>query len=163
MSTPDERQTPVIVVAVTDSPAAFAAARVAIEYCLRVGATLRAVTVLEPAGLVEQRVDVDPLVLADRRELSARAALSQVSRTAARAGIEMEGVVRRGRVSAEILAEARTAHAVLIVMARVSRVDRALASVGSHTLRVLEFADVPVLVTPPSLAPASAPIADHRG
>ena len=162
MSTPGDDRKNVVLVAVTDSPAAFAAALVAIEFCRRVGAVLRVVTVLEPPGPGDHMVGIDPHVLAERRELSARAALSHVSATGARAGIEVSGVVRAGSVSAEILAEARTARAFLIVMARVSRADHALASVGSHTLRVLEFADVPVLVVPPSRARASAVIADRR-
>jgi len=55
---------------------------------------------------------------------------------------------RSGRVAAEILAEAREIKAALIVVALVDRPGSATPYIGSHTLRVLEFSGVPVMVVP---------------
>ncbi len=66
----------------------------------------------------------------------------------AAAGVKVSGVRREGAVAVAILEEAASVGAGLIVLARVSRRGHALPYVGSETLRVLEFATVPVLVVP---------------
>ncbi len=135
-----------ILVAVSDSPAAFTAAEVAIDHARRLGARLRAVVVVE-GGDTERRLRESD-VLATRWEAGADAVLRHVASLGEAAGVEVTGVRRSGRVAAEILAEARAADAAMIVMARVDRPGHAIPSIGSHTLRVLEFASVPVLVVP---------------
>lgn len=135
-----------ILVAVSDSPAAFTAAEVAIEEAKRRGARLRAVTVLPEGGPDTRLKEYD--ARAPRREADADFVLKHVAALGEADGVTVTGIRRRGRVAAEILAEARAADAVLIVMARVDRPGHAIPSIGSHTMRVLEFATVPVLVVP---------------
>lgn len=135
-----------IVVAVSDSPAAFTAAEAAIEQARRLGARLRAVIVLPEGGPDRRLKDYD--ARPPRREGDAAVVLKHVVAMGEAAGVEVTGVKRRGRVAAEILAEAREARASMIVMARVDRPGHAIPTIGSHTLRVLEFATVPVLVVP---------------
>ena len=135
-----------ILVAVSDSPAAFLAAEAAIAHARAIGAAVRAMTVIPEGDPTVRPAEVQ----ADAAELarSADAALAHVVLLAEAAGVEVSSVRRTGRIAAEILAEARAAQARLIVMARVDRPGHAIPSVGSHTLRVLEFSTVPVLVVP---------------
>ena len=140
----------VVLVAVNDSEAAFAAARVAVRYASLLGARLRAVTVIEPWESDDRIAEPDPATLDRRRELAAQASLRHVAALATAAGVEESGIRRLGGVGAEILAEARAVDAALIVMARISRPGHALPYVGSQALRVLEFATVPVLIVPTS-------------
>ncbi|MBT1002537.1 universal stress protein [Paenarthrobacter sp. DKR-5] len=138
----------VVLVAVNDSRAAFRAAEVAVDYARRLGARLRVVTVQDPAALVKHPGAIDPATLARHTGLAADAAHSHVAALAAGAGVEASFVQRSGRVAAEILAEARAVEASLIVIALVDRPGAATPYIGSHTLRVLEFSSVPVLVVP---------------
>jgi len=138
--------TDTIVVAVSDSSAAFGAAEVAVAYARRLGAQLHLVAVIEDAEL-GRRLDTAH-GMADRRELAATAALKHVAALCTSAEVPSTTSCRRGHVAAEILEEALAVDASLIVMARVDRPGHALPYVGSQTLRVLEFATVPVLVVP---------------
>jgi len=135
-----------ILVAVNDSPAAFAAARVAVEQARRLEARLRAVMVIE-VGEMDRHLDASA-TMTKRREQAADAVLNHVIALGAAAGVDTTGCRRTGRVAAEILEEAGQADATLIVLARVDRPGHAIPSIGSHTLRVLEFARIPVLVVP---------------
>jgi len=137
-----------ILVAVNDSPAAFRAAEVAVDYARRLGASLRVVTVRDPGALDKHPGAIDPAALAKHTDLAAQAALSHVAALAAAAGVEVSFSQRSGRVAAEILAEAREIKAALIVVALVDRPGSATPYIGSHTLRVLEFSGVPVMVVP---------------
>lgn len=136
----------IILVAVNDSPAAFTAVEVAVDCARRLGARLHAVMVIE-VGELDRHLDGTG-VPARRRELAADAVLNHVIALGAAEGIEVSARQRTGRVAAEVLEEARAIGATLIVMARVDRPGHAIPSIGSHTLRVLEFARVPVLVVP---------------
>ena len=138
----------VILVAVNDSRAAFRAAEVAVDYASRLGASLRVVTVREPEALVKHPGSIDPAALARHADLAAEAALRHVAALAVAVGVEVSFGQRSGRVAAEILAEAREVNAVLIVVALVDRPGNTTPYIGSHTLRVLEFAGIPVLVVP---------------
>ncbi len=138
----------VVLVAVNDSTPAFAAAAVAVDLAAALGARVHAVTVLEPwpesrthdgAGLIDVR---------RRREQAADAALRHVESLGAGVGVTVSGVRREDGVAAAILDEAVAIGADLIVLARVSRRGHALPDLGSVTLRVLEFATVPVVVVP---------------
>lgn len=135
-----------ILVAVNDSSAAFTAVEVAAEQARRLGARLRAVIVIE-GGEIDRHLDASA-TLARRRELAADAVLNHVVAVGVAAGVDVAGHRRSGRVAAEILEEARAVNATLIVMARVDRPGHAIPSIGSHTLRVLEFSRIPVLVVP---------------
>jgi len=138
--------TEVILVAVNDSPAAFIAVDVAIEQARRLGATLHAVMVVDRSE--GEHLKPEPAALDDRRELAAHAVLRHVSARAEAAGVDVHARRCLGRVAAEILSEARRVHAVMIVMACVDRPGHAIPTIGSHTLHVLEFSTVPVLVVP---------------
>jgi len=135
-----------ILVAVNDSSAAFAAAQVAIEYAKRWDSRLCVVTVIEDGELGAR---FDSIATADaRRESAAEAVLTHVAALGVSAGVTVEKRKRAGRVAAAILEEARAVNASLIVMATVDKPGHIIPSLGSHTLRVLEFATVPVLVIP---------------
>lgn len=139
----------VILVAVNDSRAAFRAAEVAVDYARRLGGTLRVVTVRDPGALDRHPGAVDhPAAMARHADLAAEAALSHVAALCAAAGVEVSFSRRSGRVAAEILAEAHAVKAALIVVALVDRPGSATPYIGSHTLRVLEFSGVPVMVVP---------------
>lgn len=136
----------VILVAVNDSPAGFAAGQVAIEYARRLGARLHAVTVVETGR--DLAADADAVGRAERRQQGAEAVLNRVTALGAGVGVEVEVNRRSGAVAAEILDEARSIDAGLIVMALVDRPSHVMAYIGSQTLRVMKFATVPVLVVP---------------
>ncbi|MDH6235357.1 universal stress protein [Cryobacterium sp. CG_9.6] len=136
----------VILVAVNDSSAAFAAVTVAIEHARRLDARLHAVTVIE-GGEMERHLAAHDL-LADKRRAAADAVLRHVAVRGSSAGLMVTVRQRSGRVAAEILEEAHAVQAIMIVMGRVERPGHVIPSIGSHTLRVLEFTSVPVLVVP---------------
>lgn len=138
----------VILVAVNDSRAAFRAAEVAVDYARRLGASLRVVTVRDPGTLDRHPGAIDPAALARDADLAAEAALRHAAALGAAAGVQVSLSRRSGRVAAEILAEAREIKAALIVVALVDRPGSATPYIGSHTLRVLEFSGVPVMVVP---------------
>lgn len=140
-----------LLVAVNDSPAAFAAADRAIDLAVRVHATLRVLSVRESAasdGVDRAEQGASPSASARAVQLAAAAAVEHVLRLAQSAGIEATGVHRSGGVAEQILEEARAVGAELIVLALVDRPGHAIPKIGSHTMRVLEFATVPVLVVP---------------
>lgn len=137
-----------VLVAVNDSRAAFRAAEVAVEYARRLGASLRVVTVRDPGALARHPGSIDPAALARHSDLAVEAAFRHVGALASGAGVDVSFGQRSGRVAAEILAEARDVEASLIVVALVDRPSSGTPYIGSHTLRVLEFSGVPVLVVP---------------
>jgi nucleotide-binding universal stress UspA family protein len=138
----------VILVAVNDSRAAFRAAEVAVDYARRLGANLRVVTVADEGALGKQQGGSDSTAGARHADAAAEAAFRHVAALGAAAGVEISLAHRSGRVAAEILAEAREVDAALIVVALVDRPGSSAPYIGSHTLRVLEFSSVPVMVVP---------------
>ncbi|WP_296666395.1 universal stress protein [Demequina sp.] len=143
-----------VLVGVHDSAASAAAAAAAIEHARSSGAALRAVAVVEHDG-IPNGSDREAALL-HGREQACSAALADVARRATAAGVEAEVSLRRGRVAAEILAEAAACHASVIVMGRMDRPGHVIPAIGSHTLGVVEFAHVPVLVVPELHAAAHA-------
>ncbi len=137
--------TDVILLAVNDSPAAFYAAEVAVAVARRLSARLRAVSVVSEAE--PRTLDRSP-ELTREGDLSAQAALRHVTALGTAAGVDVVTVQRFGNVATEILDEALTCEADLILMARVGRPGHVLQHLGSTTQHVLEFATVPVLVVP---------------
>jgi nucleotide-binding universal stress UspA family protein len=135
-----------ILVAVRDSPAAFMAAEIAVDYARRLGADLHAVAVVEN-GELRRRLE-GTHVPTGHGELAATAALRHVAAMCASQGVPSTSTCRTGQVAAEILEESRVVGASLIVLAQADRPGHALPYIGSQTLRVLEFATVPVLVVP---------------
>lgn len=138
--------TSTILLAVHDSPAAFAAARHALALAARLGAEVRGVGVLPgpaPDGQTE-----DGMIDAGDAVASLEAALRHVAALAAETGVPFAARVVHGPIARSILEEAAAVGADYIAMAAVDRPARAIAHLGSHTLRVLEFSEVPVLVVP---------------
>lgn len=139
-----------IVVAVDDSPAALRAVNVAISLARATGATLVAMTVLQDHTL-DERISAASASVGGRRILAANAVLRHVQQLADAAGVPVETVQLSGSPAAEVLAEARRSNADLIVVARASHRAVGIPHVGSEALRIVEFADVPVLVVPSAL------------
>jgi nucleotide-binding universal stress UspA family protein len=141
-------QVTMVLVAVNDSPAAFAAAEVAVAFATQLGAELRVVTVVDPASIPVDRRHTTIASLTAERETEAGAILKHVVALGASTGLTVTTSLRTGKIAVEILDEARAVAADMIVMASVDRPGHAIPKVGSHTMRVLEFASVPVLVVP---------------
>ncbi|MGB4630260.1 MAG: universal stress protein [Propionicimonas sp.] len=135
----------IILLAVNDSPAAFHAAEVAVTVARRLCVRLRAVSVVSQVELPSLDSSRE---LTRQGELSAKAALRHVTALGMAVGVDVVTVLRFGNVAAEILDEALTCEADLILMARVGRPGHVLQHLGSTTQHVLEFATVPVLVVP---------------
>lgn len=137
-----------VLVAINDSPAAFAAAEAAIAFATQLGANLHVVTIVDPTSNPIGNHQTDIARLAVQREAEADSILTHVVALGAKTGLAATSSRRTGTVAAEILNEARAVGADMIVMASVDRPGHAIPKVGSHTMRVLEFATVPVLVVP---------------
>lgn len=148
-----------VMVAVDDSPAALAAARLAVALAQGWGGCLRAVAVVADHAITEQlRAELagrsGPAQLdragglAGRRTAAANAVLRHVAGLAERSGVPVETVQVEGDVAAELLEQARTWPADLIVLGRSDLPGAGQPYVGRHTRHVLEFAEQPVLVVP---------------
>ncbi|MDN4471941.1 universal stress protein [Demequina zhanjiangensis] len=144
-----------VLVAVNDSDASLRAADVAADLAARAGSALRAVAVVEPDGAGPDP-DVEEALLRGR-EQACSAALTHVLRLGASHEVEASVVLRRGRIAAEILAEATDCGADMIVVGRMERPGHVIPAIGSHTLHVLEFARTPVLVVPQDTRPPGGP------
>jgi nucleotide-binding universal stress UspA family protein len=137
-----------ILVAVDDSAAAFHAADVAIALAADRGCTLCAVSVLQNHAL-DERISAASELVAGRRVLAGNAALRHVQRRAEAAGVAVDTVQVSGSPAPAVLAESRRWGADLVVIARASRQGVGVPYVGVEAQRILEFAEVPVLVVPP--------------
>jgi nucleotide-binding universal stress UspA family protein len=139
----------VVLVAVEDSAAAFAAARAAVDLVAALGGTLVAVNV--DADRRTERLSASGVVadVAHRRASAGLAALEHVARLGRGAGVAVSTMQRGGAVADTILAEARRCGAAVVVIARANRRGVGLPYIGAQAQQVLEFADVPVLVVPP--------------
>ena len=136
--------TPTVLVAVNDSAAAFAAARTAIALARRGGDRLHVLTVLDDADGPSPAPSEDLAA----RERSADAVLSHITALAEAADVPVTVRRRSGPVTSVTLAEAAAVGAEIIVVGLVDKPSRAMPAIGTHTLHLLEFADIPVLVVP---------------
>jgi nucleotide-binding universal stress UspA family protein len=136
-----------VLLAVDDSPAALAAARLAVDLARTCGAALRVVTVLTDHVMAE-RLGSDMAVL-ERRRRAAASVLRHVARLAEGAGIPVDTAVVEGEPAGRILDAARRWPADMIVVGRANSPGAGQPYIGSQTRGILEFADVPVLVVPP--------------
>lgn len=139
-----------ILIAVDDSPAALAAGRAAVHLAARTGARVRFVHVTDDGELVRAltRMGRDS-ELATRRSKAAAALLRHVSAEAERADVQAEATILEGDPAALVLAEASNWDADLIVIGRSD--IRGLGRhpfVGTVTRKVLELAEIPVMVVP---------------
>ncbi len=135
--------TPTVLIAVHDSAAAFAAAEAAIELAARLGDSVHAVMVHEPpaepsgAALPAQvpRSRVGPV-------------FAHLSALAERAAVPLTTEEANGAVTRVVLDRIEAVGAEFVVVAAADRPGSAIPHLGSHTLRILEFSPVPVLVVP---------------
>jgi nucleotide-binding universal stress UspA family protein len=166
-----------VLLAVDDSPAALAAARLAVTLCAGWGATLRVVTVvmdhmvtehlmtehLMTEHLMTEHLMTEHLRPSDvaasgaaastgtqlRREQTADTMLRYVAQLAGAAAVPVQTALIDGNAAPCILEQARAFAADLIVVGRSALPGAGQPYVGSQTRHVLEFADGPVLVVPP--------------
>jgi nucleotide-binding universal stress UspA family protein len=139
-----------ILLAVNDTPAGLAAARVAIRWAKRSDASLRALHILPdwaPRPVHPGSAGDDEA--AARRALGSAAVLQHVAELARREGVAVETVAMTGSPARAILGQASSWPADLIVLGRSGVRHVGQPFVGSQVLNVLEFAEVPVLVVPP--------------
>lgn len=138
-----------VLVAVEDTPAAMRAARMAVDLARRTGASMRVVTVLRDGVLTAAltRSSTAPQV-EERQQAALASVLGHVRGMAAAEGVPAQTCERLGEPGPEILAEARSWDADLIVVGRAARRGPAEAYADAVSAHVLELADVPVLVVP---------------
>lgn len=141
-----------ILVAVDDSPAALAAMHVTIELAASSDATLRVLHVLTDhqlsSRISESESDRPAHTVAERRRTEVGSLLTHMQRLAQRAGVEAQVLVLEGEAAQEILTQARSWPADLVVVGRSGLTGAGQPYVGHETRHVLEFADQPVLVVP---------------
>jgi nucleotide-binding universal stress UspA family protein len=140
-----------VLLAVDDSPAALAATRAAVALCAATGARLRVVTVVGDHHITEPLSHgADGQAVTARRERAAQAVLRHAELLSGRSGVAVETAALEGDAAPRVLDEARRWSADIIVVALVSHHGPGQPYIGGQTRHVLEFADVPVLVVPPS-------------
>lgn len=133
-----------IVVAVDDSPPALAAARLAIGLAAALGSRITAIAVDHETTSAASAI-ASPVTDATDGNL---AVLRYVAARARSAGVPCDAEVITGEVVESVLNRAETLSAGLIALGRSDRHRTGDPYVGSHTRRVLEFSDRPVLVVP---------------
>lgn len=142
-----------ILLAVDDSPAGLAAARVAVALAQVCSADVHAVTVL-PDGPLEARLSGASGGTESSRALRARRGVGQTSllrhvvELGRAHGVEPSTDALVGEPAPTILAEARAFRPDVIVIGRSDRRRAGAPYVGSEVRHVLEFAEVPVFVVP---------------
>lgn len=146
-----------ILLAVDDSPAGLAAARVATELAETCQAPLRAVTVMVDGPLETELSGIggraeSAAALRARRDGGQNALLRHVTELARARGVEPQTTALLGEPAPTILAEARAYRPDVIVIGRSDGHRAGAPYVGSEVRHVLEFADVPVLVVPGTMS-----------
>jgi nucleotide-binding universal stress UspA family protein len=135
-----------VLVAVDDSPAALRAARAALDLATGWHAQLHLVTVTTDhvlGALLDGAAT-------ERSEEASSALLRHLTEAAGEQGLDVDAVALTGEPFHQILDQARSWQADLIVMGRSDRRGPSSPYLGSVTAHVLEFADCPVLVVPSS-------------
>jgi nucleotide-binding universal stress UspA family protein len=144
-----------ILVAVTDSAGGLAAGQAAIAMARVWGAPLRimgtsigeeAMPIGGPAAPTLSQAALPDFTR--RRDLAATAMSRHVAMLAQQAGITIENVRTKGTTARNILEEARTSRADLIVMGKTTLPGAGQPVIDIRIQRVLEFARVPVLIVP---------------
>ena len=136
-------------VVVDDSAAALRAARLATELAAAIGASLTLVTVLEDHVLDATLRAADIPEAAERRARGAVAMLSRVAAQAALRAVRTDTEILSGHGAEQVLAVAGRCGADLIVVAREPR-QQAAGRTAVNVELLLEFAELPVLVVPPT-------------
>lgn len=137
-----------ILVAVDDSAAGLASARLAVRLAAQLGASLRLVHVVADSHVAAALRGSGEPGLSERRSAAAEGLIRHVEGLARAAGVEAEAFELYGEPAPLILEQARSWPAQLIVIGR--GLERGVGGpyVGRETRMVLEFAYQPVLVVP---------------
>ncbi|MEU5261971.1 universal stress protein [Amycolatopsis sp. NPDC021455] len=134
-----------VLLAVDDTPAGFAAARVAIGLASDIGATVRAVHVLADHELSAL---LGTGTVCERRALAGSHVLHHVAELALAARVSCEPLMAEGDPVPAILAQAGAWPADLVVLGRSTRPGPGRPSLSTTVRHLLELADRPVLVVP---------------
>ena len=139
-----------VLLAVDDSAASLAAARMAAELCAGWGATLHVVTAVsdEPPSSVVASSGVNH-GSHEARVREAQALLRYVAQLAARQGVIVETEVVGEQPAVDIVKRCRKSTTDLVVIGRSGRSGFGQPYIGSYARHILEFAEVPVVVVPP--------------
>ncbi|GAA2168861.1 universal stress protein [Pedococcus bigeumensis] len=138
-----------VLVAVDDSPASLAAAKLAVYLSAGLGARLRVVHVAVDHELAEALAAATPRSHVHGRVARGREALlTRMSALATTAGVEVAALLLEGDVVPAVLHEARVCGADLVVIGRSARGARGDPYVGSQARALIELSDVPVVVVP---------------
>ena len=137
-----------VLVAVDDSPASLAAARLAIELAGRLHARLLVVHVAADHELERALGAVSSRPVAGRRDRSGVALLDRIAGLAAADGIAAETELRGGDIGSAVLAVAREWAADLVVIGTSTGPVSGEAYIGARARHILEFAEQAVLVVP---------------
>lgn len=137
-----------ILVAVDDSAAGLASARLAVRLATQLGASLRLVHVVADSYVASALRGSGEPGLSERRDTAAGGLIRHVEGLARAAGVEAEAIELYGEPAPLILEQARSWPAELIVIGRGAERGVGGPYVGRETRMVLEFADQPVLVVP---------------
>jgi nucleotide-binding universal stress UspA family protein len=136
-----------VLLAVDDSAASLAAARLAADLCASWNATLHVVAAAEPGdGTAPGEIPSGDADAA--RVRAAEALLAYVARVAANHGVKVRTELVSGEPSVGVLSACRAVGADLIVVGRSRPTGYGQPYIGSQARRILEFSDVPVLVVP---------------
>lgn len=139
-----------ILVAIDDSRAGLEALQRAVELASRFAAALRVVHVHVDSDVTTALLASGAARTAERRREAVQSLFHRASRLAAVAGVGVETVELQGEPADQILEQARSWPADLVVIGRGEERGVGGPWVGRQTRMVLEFADQPVLVVPPS-------------
>jgi nucleotide-binding universal stress UspA family protein len=139
-----------ILLAVDDSPASLAAAKLAAYLAADLGARLRVVHVAEDHELSEALAQASRRPHVHTRVAQGRQALlTRMSGLVASAGVQVASALLDGEVVPALLDDARGCDADLLVIGRSARGSGRDPYVGSQARALLELSDVPVVVVPP--------------
>lgn len=137
-------------VCVDSSPAALAAARLALALAEEHGGQVRAVSVVED-GHTARRLDRgrrDAGPAAERLERGARTMLNRIGAMGAERGIAVETKMRAGNALSELMKDARQWGPDFILIGRRGRSGPGSPMLGSLAMHVIEFSDWPVILVP---------------
>jgi nucleotide-binding universal stress UspA family protein len=140
-----------LLLCVDGSSTSIQAAHVAVELAGDLAGTVRAVYVVEDhvvARALEASIEASGST-EDRRDQAGRSVLGHVEALGRANGVSVETVLRGGDPLDEILDQVREWMPHLIVIGRTGRRGPASPLLGSLAAHVLEFAECPVVVTPP--------------
>jgi nucleotide-binding universal stress UspA family protein len=138
-----------ILVATDDSRAGLEALQRAVELAGQFVATLRVINVHADSDVTTALLASGAARMAERRSNAVQSLFRHASQLAARAGVEIQTLELRGEPAHQILEQARSWPADVVVIGRGEERGVGGPWVGRQTRMVLEFADQPVLVVPP--------------